>query len=235
MLVYKHYSIGYAINLFQNPDNGLWFLIVLFFIQVWYLAQQYITSRISYKKNSWLIEGITGCLFLSMIYVLNKCNNICSGLYTNYNLYIMFFAGSFFAKHLMSVLKNDMILLLSIMGFVVLVPKFHMWQTNSSLVILAVSLFASFVIIRISMALESMNLKCNKLLAFGKSSLAIYAFHFFFIKILVGTKVDVSDISLMPLFVILTLIGIFICNVCVKISDVISQIHLLNRLLLGRK
>lgn len=234
MLLYKHYSMEYIVNLFRNPDNGLWFLIVLFCIQLWYLVLQLVCSKIQYRKR-YIVEGAVGIVFIVCIFALNKVNQICSGLYTNYIYYIMFFSGSYVAKYLTLLMKSDIVMVIFILGFIVFVPKFHMWQTNSSLLILAISLFASIVTLRIGMALENREHKNNRLLEYGKTSLAIYIIHFYLVKILNGITIDTSDVSLMPLLVILFGIACFICFVCVSLSNVISQNRLLNFLVLGRK
>lgn len=235
MLFYKHYSVDYAIELFRNPDNGLWFLIVLFVIQLWYLLLEYAFYKIHSKKNSWIIEGVLGIVFITLLYLLNKNNTICSGLYTNVNFYIMFFVASYIAKYFSVITKNDIVLLLSMVGFVVLVPQFHMWQRNSTVLILSISFFASMIILRLSMALENLDVKSYHLLNFGKTSLAIYALHFYLVKVFDGIKLDTSDIAMVPLFVLLALISSFICLICVNLSNVFSKIRLLNLLLLGRK
>ena len=195
MLLYKHYSMEYILNLFRNPDNGLWFLIVLFCIQLWYLALEYVCSKLKCNKR-YLIEGFVGVVFIAMIIVLNKVNHEFSGLYTSPIFYVMFFAGSYAAKFLEPFVKSDIVLFLSMIGFIVLVPKFHMWQYNSSLLSLSLSLFASIIILRIAMALEKGDVKSDKLLIFGKSSLVIYIFHFYLIKILIDIKIDTSDVSI---------------------------------------
>ena len=224
----------YILNLFRNPDNGLWFLIVLFCIQLWYLILQLVCSKIQYRKR-YIVEGTVGILFIVCIFPLNKVNQICSGLYTNYIYYIMFFSGSYVAKYLTLFMKSDIVVGISLLGFIVFVPKFHMWQTNSSLLILAISLFASIVLLRIGMALENSEHKNNRLLEYGKTSLAIYIIHFYLVKILNGITIDTSDVALMPLLVILFGIACFISFVCVSLSNVISQNSLLNFLVLGRK
>lgn len=224
----------YVINLFRNPDNGLWFLIVLFCIQIWYLASQYVCSKFLYSKR-YVIEFVVGVIFVAMILVLNKINNVCSGLYTSPIYYIMFYSGSYVAKYLTSIIKNDIVLLLSIVGFIVLVPKFHMWQHNSSFLILSISLFASIVVLRVGMAMENAEAKSKRLLTFGKSSLAIYVIHFYLVKILNVVRIDASDMALLPLFVTLGIVACFIGCICVQISRVISQNSLLNFLVLGRK
>ena len=233
MLLYKHYSMEYILNLFRNPDNGLWFLIVLFCIQLWYLALEYVCSKLKYNKR-YLIEGFVGVVFIAMIIVLNKVNEF-SGLYTSPIFYVMFFAGSYAAKFLEPFVKSDIVLFLSMIGFIVLVPKFHMWQNNSSLLSLSISLFASIIILRIAMALEKGDVKPDKLLVFGKTSLVIYIFHFYLIKILNDIKIDTSDVSVLPLFVALGVIAFFVSDICVRISNVISQNRLFNFLVLGRK
>lgn len=234
MLLYKHISMEYILNLFRNPDNGLWFLIVLFCIQLWYLALEYVCSKLKCNKR-YLIEGFVGVVFIAMIIVLNKINHEFSGLYTSPIFYVMFFAGSYAAKFLEPFVKSDIVLLLSMIGFIVLVPKFHMWQCNSSLLSLSISLFASIIILRIAMALEKGDVKSDKLLLFGKSSLVIYIFHFYLIKILIDIKIDTSDVSVLPLFVALGVIAFFVSDICVRISNVISQNRLFNFLVLGRK
>lgn len=236
MLLYKNYSVSNAIELFRNPDNGLWFLIVLFFVQLWYFLQQYVVwSLCRFKENRWLIEGIVGVLFLSVIFVLNKYNDVCSGLYTNANYYMMFFTGSYVAKYMTKIVKNDIALFMSLFGFFILAPKFHMWQNNSSLLILSVSIFASIVVIRIGAVLESIEFKCDMLLTFGKSSLAVYALHFYLVKVLSVVKLDTNCISMIPLFVFLSIIAYFVCLICVQISNIIGHVRLLNLLVLGRK
>ena len=132
-------------------------------------------------------------------------------------------------------MKRDIVMVIFILGFIVLVPKFHMWQSNSSLLILAISLFASIVTLRVGIALEKREHKNNRLLEYGKTSLAIYIIHFYLVKILNGITIDTTDVSLMPLLVILFGIACFICFICVCISNVISQNCLLNFLVLGRK
>lgn len=234
MLLYKYFSIEYAVNLFRNPDNGLWFLIVLFCIQLWYLALEYVCSKLKFNKR-YLIEGFVGVVFIAMILALNKVNHEFSGLYTSPIFFVMFFAGSYVAKFLTAFIKSDIVLFLSIIGFVVLVPKFHMWQNNSSFLSLSISLFASIIILRIAMALEKGDVKSDKLLEFGKSSLVIYIFHFYLIKILNDIKIDTSDVSVLPLFVALGVIAFFVSDICVRISNVISQNRLFNFLILGRK
>lgn len=234
LLLYKHLSIKFVVDLFRNPDNGLWFLIVLFCIQVWFLAMQYVCSKFHFSKR-YMIEGAVGMIFITMIFVLNKVNHMCSGLYTNHIYYILFFLGSCSAKYLMSLLKNDIVLLLSIIGFIVFVPKFHMWQHNSSFLILSISLYASIVVLRVGMAMENAEAKSKRLLTFGKSSLAIYVIHFYFVKILNVVRIDSSDMALLPLFVTLGIVACFIGCICVQISRVISQNCLLNFLVLGRK
>lgn len=234
LLLYKHLSIKFVVDLLQNPDNGLWFLIVLFCIQVWFLAMQYVCSKFHFSKR-YMIEGAVGMIFIAMIFVLNKVNHMCSGLYTHYIYYILFFLGNYSAKYLMALLKNDIVLLLSIIGFMVLVPKFHMWQHNSCFLILAISLFASIVVLRVGMAMENAEAKPKRLLAFGKSSLAIYVIHFYLVKILNVVRIDASDMAILPLFVTLGIVACFIGCICVQISHVISQNSLLNFLVLGRK
>lgn len=234
MLLYKHYSMEYILNLFRNPDNGLWFLIVLFCIQLWYLVLQIVSSKIQYGKR-YIVEGFVGVVFIAMIIVFNKVNHEFSGLYTSPIFYVMFFAGSYAAKFLEPFVKSDIVLFLSIIGFIVLVPKFHMWQNNPSVLSLSISLFASIIILRIAMALEKGDVKSDKLLVFGKSSLVIYIFHFYLIKILNDIKIDTSDVSVLPLFVALGVIAFFVSDICVRISNVISQNRLFNFLILGRK
>ena len=234
LLLYKHYSMEYVINLFRNPDNGLWFLIVLFCIQIWYLASQYVCSKFLYSKR-YVIEFVVGAIFVAMILVLNKINNVCSGLYTSPIYYIMFYSGSYVAKYLTSIIKNDIVLLLSIVGFIVLAPKFHMWQNNSSLLILSTSIFASIAVLRIGMAIENEEVKSERLLAFGQSSLAIYIIHFYLVKIFNVIRFDTSDIAMFPLFVALGIIAYFVSYICVKISHVVTQNSLLNFLVLGRR
>lgn len=224
----------YILNLFRNPDNGLWFLIVLFCIQLWYLALEYLCSKFQCKKR-YLTEGVVGVVFIAMIIALNKVNHEFSGLYTSPIFYVMFFAGSYVAKFLLAFIKSDIVLFMFIIGVIVLVPKFHMWQNNSSLLSLSISLFASIIILRIAMALEKGEVKPDKLLVFGKSSLVIYIFHFYLIKILNDIKIDTSDVSVLPLFVALGVIAFFVSDICVRISNVISQNRLFNFLILGRK
>lgn len=235
MLVLHKMSWTSLMDLIMFPDNGLWFLVVLFCIQMAYLASMSVVKKIYPQERSLVCETIVSAVVVGIVFVLNKYNTACSGLYTNYNLYAMFFAGSLVATHYEKWLLHDTVLLVSVVGFIWLVPHFHMWGKNSSLLILAISVFASIVMLHLSKAVEKQVSDGNQLITFGKSSMTIYAVHFYLVQVMNGVKLDVSHYSFLPTFVILLLLAFVVCRVCVAFGQIVSSNKILNTLLLGAK
>lgn len=235
MLVKHNVSLDCLRELILFPDNGLWFLPVLFCIQMTYWLVMFVVRKFYPRERSLVLETVGSVLAIGVIFIFNKHNGVCSNIYFSYNLYAMFFIGSLVAAHLEKWLMHDVALLASVVTFSLLVPYFHMWGNNPSALIMTISISASVIMLHLSKAMESHVQKENRLVQFGMCSMTIYAAHFYLVQVAHGIKLDVTSLSFLPTFAILMLVAFVICHVCVAFGQIVGNNKILNMLLLGAK
>lgn len=235
-LSHNKINVETIVNLFLYPDNGPWFLIVMFSIQIWYIFLITFSRKIPIIKAGFISDVVAFAMFIVPIFVLSRMNTLCSNLYISPVYYTMFFAGHYTARYFQKLMSNEYITVLALMLFLILFPNFHMWENNSMLLILSISICATVLVLRISFAMEKMvSPMINRLASFGQASLVIYVTHYFFIKVISIEPFLLEGIHPIPLLLILMIFAILVSQVCVYISELVSYMSILNIILYGRK
>lgn len=223
-------------GLFLCPDNGPWFLIVMFCVQIWYIFLIAFARKLSFFRANIISDMVAFALFIVAIFVLNRTSLLYSNLYSNPIYYAMFFVGHYIARYIQKLMNSEYVVVLALVSFLILFPNFHMWEKNSMLLILSISISAAVLVLKISSAMEKMtSALVNRLVSFGQVSLVIYVTHYFFVKIVSIEPLSLDIIHPIPLLLILMIVAILVSQVCVYIGELISQISILNLIFYGRK
>lgn len=177
-----NHSLGQImLNSFLHPDNGLWFLWVLFFMHLLLFCCDFVT-----KNHILLLISIITIIILLSTFIFKADNTFAIKTFASLLPYYIFgLAVNKFKKRL-TFIYNNWFIFLPVFLFLV-----YFWQRNDALdfnipirnskvfILIYKTIVASLGII-ISIGLFSkINKFYNFILYVGKNSLAIYAIHFY--------------------------------------------------------
>lgn len=158
--------------LFTHPDNGLWFLYILYLINFWYVI-----SFIVFKINKYI--GVFVCLLLFLIF----------SRYGLFEVYFKYFILGVICNYLYvhdKIPKNhSLVIMLLAFAFILLIPLWHRIYVVPLILHYHVGLLYNFIVavggIAFSYKLVSIVVKVNVvkdcLNFFGRNTLEFYAVH----------------------------------------------------------
>lgn len=222
-----------AIDLLRYPDTGLWFLIVLFCIQIYFFAACLIGNIL--KRIHIKMGDIIGMLVvLSVLAIVTKYLGTSQYLSLQYT--IMFFIGTLLLKF--RILDNKLMNTILFLIFGIIVPYYN-FTSSSTIFRVFIALFASLPIMHIcKLIVEAQERKYpflyKSFLNFGKHSLEIYATH---ICIILGfsQRIEIKCLNPMALFLLLFIIAFFLCYLITILSSILCKNKYIALLLYGKQ
>lgn len=223
-----------VINLLKHPDTGLWFLIVLFCIQIYYFIACLIGNLLKRKRMKTGGDVIGILVVLSALAIIIRYMGASQYFSLQYTL--MFFLGSFLLKsHIFDKTLVNAILFLM---FGIIVPYYD-FASSSIIFRVVTALFASLPIIHICKLITETNEKTypflyKSFLIFGRHSLEIYATH---ICLILGfsQRIEIKSLNPMALCLLLSVISFFLCYLITIFSSVLCKNRYLALLLYGKQ
>jgi len=228
--VYDFFKI--AALLFLQPDTGAWFLLSLFFIQLYLYTAQCLAKHLEKIFNCHEVSLLVS--FSIILFVVIIANYLCAlSFYTPQKHLMMFFTGYLFYKYEDRVPKWLYPVMLIL--FALLVP-FYDNDDPLLILVLVASISISSVILYVSRMMSVvLSMRMSYLLGFcGRYSIQIYLTHFVLIHILRNVIVQSDYIEVIPLFCLSFAVSIFIALLSVSLSTTISYIPYLSTLLYGQ-
>lgn len=229
-------------DLILNPSTGAWFIIVLFFIQLYFLLFRLLSERLD-KYGKFLGDVIAFFIVMGLLVISTKlvdnCNESIWGIkqYLSIRYFVCFILGYYYQKFGQSIVFNKWIFFISILVFSLLVKDF-VFNKSPLYLQMAISICASVVILNVSKQIETTScLNCKKqyewLKRIGKSSLVIYLTHFAIITVIPSAVLNTNCIKAIPLFLLCFTISIPISMLCVKWGDLIKEYPIIDFVMYG--
>lgn len=217
-----------AISLLKHPDEGLWFLIVLFCIQIYYYIACLIGNLLK-RFNMKFSGDIIGMFFvLSVLTIVTRY--IGTSQYISLQYTLMFFVGCFILKF--RILDNAFINAILLLIFAIIVPYYD-FISSPTIFRIFTGIFASLPIIHICKVTAESSGRVSPFLNFGRHSLEIYATHY---CIILGFKQGIRIESLSPiaLCLLLFILSCVLCYLITQFSSILCKNKYLALFLYGK-
>lgn len=226
-------------DLLKQPDKGPWFILTLFFIQVWFLILSLIGNMS--KRNPLLLETMAAVIIIAGCYLGERITN--SSYYFSYQYTICFLVGYFVNRYFSNYLapqKNDgnnkwtsLVIYFSFLAFWFLSTRFDFWN-SPGVMRMAAGLAVSLCVIYIAQRIDVTKYFSTRLLSLiGRHTLEIYVTHYYVIVFLFH-HINVSQVRPIPLFVVTIIISTFISVLVVFFAKIISYMPFMDTILYGK-
>jgi fucose 4-O-acetylase-like acetyltransferase len=223
-----------VLNALLHP--GLWFLQILFEIQILFGVFCLLSHYLNKHRRLYISIMLAAFIFIIPIMgflLIDKPHFMTLILFTGF-----FFMGSFISKYsqIEKLIKNKYVFALSLILFLVLVPHWSI-QGNTIDVLLKVgiSTLAFIVLMHLTEQVnETHYFIDSQIQLLGKESLAIYVMQFFLTsKILFFTKFEESNLFIQ--FLLIFMVAVPIAYLCVLIHRIFEKSNVLDFILYGKK
>lgn len=242
--------ISRAVDVLLSPGLGVWFLVILFFIQCYYFLFVKTSNKLQRKYSSLFSDGIALILILMTLALLSKMIMI---LINNHYLHadwegvksyfsiryvLSFMAGYFMSKYFQRFLYHPLTLVIGLVIFVWLVPAFTFGVSSVPLQ-LTISLAASVCLLNVSKIVSSHfsdGFPAQRLAFIGKRTLPIYVTHGLFVNIL-ADNIMIDNNFLQPIWQLITVavMSFLVAMISIGVSEVLKRNRYMGLFLYGKK
>ena len=152
---------------------------------------------------------------------------------------LLFIFGHFVQTYNIKEKYSLPLITLSFLLFVILVPYFNFWQSDTTNIrtvkILTSTLFSFAVYYMIKLQYSNFSYKVTRNVCyFGSHTLEIYVTHYCLIQICSSPWINTEAINPIPLFVIIFIMALPICLIVVFISEALKMVPGLSLILYGQ-
>lgn len=242
--------ISRVVDVLLSPGLGVWFLIILFFIQCYYFFFTKISNRLQGKCTSFISDGIALILILATLTLLSKMttlliDNHCLHInwqgvknYISIRYVLSFMAGYFMSKYFQCFLYHPLTLVIGLVIFVWLVPAFTFGVSSVPLQ-LTISLAASVCLLNVSKIVSSHfsdGFPAQRLAFIGKRTLPIYVTHGVFVNILADNMM-IDNNFLQPIWQLITaaVMSFLVAMISISVSEILKRNRYMGLFLYGKK
>jgi len=225
------------LQILKYPDQSMWFLLFLFFMQLVFFVCCALSGNIKKKIIRTMIillsvVGVAAIRILKGLFVEGY-----TWIFEDY--YLLFCLGFFVQKMKWDSKLMKSLVFICFLLFVAVAPLFDFNQGGEyTMRMIKIVSSASFSVVLYYILVSTWNnisIRMSKLLAFlGTHTLEIYVTHYALAIMLVTPLIDVSMVNGIPLFFAVMAVSIPLCCLVIKISDVFKTIPLLAFLLYGK-
>lgn len=239
-----------VVDVLLLPGLGVWFLIILFFIQCYYFFFVKMSNLLHSKYSCLVSDSIALILTIIYLVILSKIITFLIGVhclhinlegvksYLSIRYVLSFMAGYFINKHFQHFLYHPLTLVIGLAVFVWLSPTFIFGVSSVSLQ-LTISLAASVCLLNLSKIVSNYFLDsflAKKLVFIGQCTLQIYVTHGIFIHVLAdGMMIDNHFLQPVWQFIIAAIMSFLIIMISIGVSEVLNQNRYMGLFLYGKK
>jgi len=216
----------------QYPDRGAWFLIHLYIIQLLYFIYCSIyniySSKFVFYTSALMILGIICVIFMN-----------CELLYRWLNpAYVaMFFIGHFTQRFNWDkiVYCINPIILLCLIGFTLLSPKFDFSESMLMIKLLCSIFFSLFMYLLVRSKYDYISDRVKRYVNYlGNNTLEIYLTHYYIVILCVTPWLNSEMMNAIPLFIIVLFISVVLCYFVAFIAACLKTVPYLSFILYGK-
>lgn len=229
---------GRFLQIIQYPDNSVWFLLFLFFIQVVYFICCALTANAKGNNTRLIVLLCSLPIVVLLLYIEKKFLGP-EFIWISPEYLLLFIIGHIIQTINIKDSYVSPLIFFSFLLFVIIVPLFDFWQSNlfkirviKVLTSISFSLFAYYIV---KMQYNNLNIKLTKYVVFlGTHTLEIYVTHYSIVQICMAPWLFTGTINTIPLFMIILLLSVPICFLVVFITEVLKKIPGLSLVLYGQ-
>lgn len=242
-LIYRDKSFSWF--WFNQYKGGYWFLFTLFQLNIFILFFFNISKALNRRGIFWKDILFVLVIFLILklvrhIAIIPNSINDLIGYNIMVNNYIFIFLGVIIKKHNLidSILKNDLLYAFSFLVFFIKLFFCDTILLNNEYLNIVVGICCSLLFTSFFYRLSDNYIFKNQLIVFGRQSLEIYIFHYFFIFALIlpqsGVFFNQNNLSVFEI-ILVVFFSIVIIFLSLFVSKIISQSKYLRLFVLGKK
>lgn len=226
-------------DILKQPDKGPWFVLTLFFIQLWFLIISLVGNR--GERNPLLLETAVAILIIAGCYAGERITQ--NSYYFNYQYAICFLSGYFINRYFSDYIapKNSLdrntwtslVICVSFLVFWFFSTRFE-FGNSPGLMRMTAGLAISLCVVYVAQRIDVSKYHTTRLLSLiGRHTLEIYVTHYFVVVFLFH-HINVSQVRPIPLFVVTIIISTFISVLVVFFAKIISYMPFMDTILYGK-